>query len=165
MTPSTLRATRRPSPTAAARLLRRTAAAWRCRRGIAAMEFGVLAPTLFLIVLGGVKFGLAVNHYMILTSAAEQGAQVLALMRGQPPASNYSTAYSAVTAAAAALGGTVTVSMTVGGTACTSSNCVVGTAGQSVVVALSYPCDLTVMGTNFGGSNCILSAQSAAVVQ
>jgi len=146
--------------------LRRTRAAWHCRRGIAALEFGILAPALFLIIIGGIKFGFAINQYMIVTAAAQQGAQTLSMMRGNS-ANAYTTAHAAVTAAATMLTGTgtLTVSMSVNGTACTSSSCTINTAGQTASVTVSYPCDLTIMGTNFGGTTCRVSATSAAVVQ
>jgi hypothetical protein len=38
-------------------------------------------------------------------------------------------------------------------------------SGQSATVKLTYPCNLTIMGVNYGGSVCTLSAQSTYTVQ
>lgn len=136
----------------------------RCRRGIATLELAFILPLLLLLILGVAKFGIALKDYLVLTSAAQQGAQTLALSRGT--AAPYATAVAAITGAAPTLtAGNMTISMTVGGTACTSNSCAISAAGQMAVVMLSYPCDLAIMGTNFGGSACSISAQTGVVVQ
>jgi hypothetical protein len=111
------------------------------------------------------EFGIALNNYLVLTAAAQEGAQTLALTRGTA-GSPYTTALAAINYAAGTLNtAKVSPSMTVNGVACTASSCAVSTAGQIALVTLTYPCDLTVMGINLGGTACVLSTQSAAAVQ
>ena len=147
----------------------RVVAAWRpavlrCRSGIAALEFAIVVPLLLLLMLGVGKFGIAIKDYLILTAAAQQGAQTLALSRGTTTA--YTNATTAIDNAAPTLVATdIGVTMTVNGTACTAATCSLSTPGQTALVTLSYPCDLSIMGTNFGSASCQISAQTAAVVQ
>ena len=70
-----------------------------CRKGAVAFEFILVAPVLFLILFAILYFGVALNNYLILTAAAEQGAQILALGRGTT--TPYTTATTAVDGAAA----------------------------------------------------------------
>ncbi len=138
----------------------------RCRRGVVALEFVLVAPVMLLILFAILYVGIALNNYLILTAAAEQAAQILSFGRGTP--SPYSTAETAVTSAAANLTTSkVTQTVKIGGSSCsTNAGCsALLTAGAVASVALTYPCDLTFMGYDFGGSPCTLSAQSAAVVQ
>ena len=48
----------------------------RCRRGIAAVEFGLLVPVLLVLMLGIVNYGLVMFNKMELVSAARSGAQL-----------------------------------------------------------------------------------------
>ena len=128
------------------------------------MEFALVLPLLVLLILGVGKFGIAIKDYLILTGAAQQGAQTLALSRGT--STPYTNATAAINNATPTLvASDITVAMTVNGTACTSNSCSLSTPGQTALVTLSYPCDLSIMGTNFGGASCQISAQTAAVVQ
>ena len=146
------------------RLPRRLAALWRCRRGVTALEFAFVGPVLLMILLGIFWVGLAINNYSIITNAAEQGAQSLALSRGTT--SPYSTALAAIDAAAVTLNtSNLTVTMTVGGTACTSTSCTVATAGAVAQVTVAYPCNLVIYNKNYGGSPCSLTVTAANVVQ
>lgn len=136
------------------------------RRGAVAFEFILVAPVLLLILFAILYFAIALNDYLILTAAAEQGAQTLSLGRGTP--TPYTTAKTAVTSAAVNLKtANVGQTLAVGGSTCGSDAAcsTLLTAGVVASVALTYPCDLTFMGYDFGGSPCTLSAQSAAVVQ
>ena len=136
----------------------------RCRRGVAAVEFAIIAPVFLLLTFGLLKVGLTVSDYIQLTAAAEQGAETLALTRGTT--GPYTAASNAINSAAGSLTtGSITKTMTVNGAACTSGTCTVSTAGQVAAVTLTYPCDLTIMGTNYGGTVCTISASAAAVVQ
>lgn len=91
-------------------------------------------------------------------------AQALALTRGT--SAPYTTTMSAIDAAAGTLQtAKITTTLTVNGSGCTSKSCSVSTAGQIAQVQLTYPCNLTVMGINFGGKVCTLTSQSADVVQ
>jgi Flp pilus assembly protein TadG len=133
-----------------------------CRRGFVAFEFVLVAPVLLLVLFGILYFGVALNNHLILTAAAQQGAQTLALGRGASTA--YTKATSAINSAAANLD-TSKITRTV--TPCSSDSAcsTLLTAGAVASVALTYPCNLTFLGYSFGGSPCTLSAQSAAIVQ
>lgn len=48
----------------------------RCRRGAAAVEFGLLVPVLLVIMLGIVNYGLVMFNKMELVSAARSGVQL-----------------------------------------------------------------------------------------
>ncbi len=136
------------------------------RKGTAALEFALVGPVLLTILIGMFLCGIAVTNYMTLTTAANQGAQVLALSRGA--AAPYSIAATAINGAAISLTtARITTTMTVNGTACTSSSCIIssGAAGHNAVVTLNYPCNLVIYGVNYGGSSCQISAQGAAIIQ
>ena len=77
-------------PFAAREVMRPIISLVRCRRGVVALEFVLVAPVLLLVLFGILYFGIALNNYLILTDAAEQGAQTLSLGRGT--SSPYSTA-------------------------------------------------------------------------
>lgn len=135
------------------------------RRGASLLEFAIGLPVLMLIGLGMIKFGVAMGNYVMLTSAASQGATALALARGT--ASPYTTTTTAITNAAPSLvSGSITTTVKVNGTTCnTNSGCAaLLSAGATAQVTITYPCDLSVMGVNYK-ANCTLSAQSAQMVQ
>lgn len=52
-------------------------------RGAAAVEFALLAPVLFMVVLGTMEFGRAYNAQMTLTNAAREGARSMAITKDQ----------------------------------------------------------------------------------
>ncbi len=85
----------------------------RCRKGVVAFEFVVVAPVLLLILFAILYLAIALNNYLILTAAAQQGAQILSFGRGT--ATPYSKADAAVTSAAVSLTGTITKTVTIGG--------------------------------------------------
>ena len=141
----------------------------RCRKGTAALEFTLVAPALLLILFATLYFAIALNNQLILTGAAQQGAQTLSLLRGA--ATPFTTATSAVTKTAAGLQtpSHVTEALTVDTSPCVvDSTCKLlldGAQGKPATVTLSYPCQLTIMGHNFGGSPCTLQARSTAIIQ
>ena len=159
----------RPSaspPFAAREVMRPIVAVARCRKGVVALEFVLVAPVLLLLLFALFYLGIALNNYIVLTAAAEQGAQTLSLGRGT--STPYSTATTAIDSAAANLRTSeITQTVKIGGSSCSGdSTCgALLTAGAVASVALTYPCDLTFMGLSFGGSPCTLSAQTAAIVQ
>jgi Flp pilus assembly protein TadG len=153
-------------PFAAREVMRPIISLVRCRRGVVALEFVLVAPVLLLVLFGILYFGIALNNYLILTGAAEQGAQTLSLGRGT--SSPYSTAETAINSAAVNLNTSeITRTVTIGNSSCSSDSAcsTLLTAGAVASIALAYPCDLTFMGYSFGGSVCTLSAQTAAIVQ
>ena len=137
----------------------------RCARGVSLVEFALAAPVVLAIGIGMLKFGLAMSQYIALTNAAAQGATTFALSRGRT--APYSSTKTAVIGAAANLASaSITTTVKVNGTACTTdSGCsTLLVAGATALVKTTYPCDLKVMGVNYK-PNCILSAQSAQMVQ
>jgi Flp pilus assembly protein TadG len=136
------------------------------RDGVTAIEFAIISPVLLTMLLGMFQFGSAMNNYMVLTNAAAKGALTIALSRGTT--TPYTTTKSAITAAAPNLTSTsITTTVTINGTACTTdSACTTAlVAGVSAVVKTTYPCNLTVMGINYAPSGCTLKAQTAQMVQ
>ena len=136
--------------------------------GVSAIEFAFLAPVFLTMTFGTLKFGVAMNHYMVLTNAAAKGAMTLALSRGTT--TPYASTTTAVTAAASGLTvGSITITVSVNGNACTTdadcSTKLTAAVGQAALVRATYPCDLTVMGVNYAPSGCTLSAQTAQMVQ
>ena len=137
-------------------------------RGAVAFEFLLVSPFLLFILYATVVFGIALNQQLILTAAAQQGAQVLSLGRGTT--TPYTATISAITSSAVNLTTSkITETVSVGGSTCASDSActslLTGDVGSSASVALSYPCYMTVMGIAFGGSSCTLYASSAATVQ
>jgi Flp pilus assembly protein TadG len=137
----------------------------RSAHGVTAVEFAIAAPVVLGIGIGLLKFGVAMSQYIALTNAAAQGATTFALSRGttQP----FTSTKTAVSGAAANLAsGSITTTVKVNGTACTTdSGCsALLVAGATALVKTTYPCDLTVMGVDYK-PNCTLSAQSAQMVQ
>jgi Flp pilus assembly protein TadG len=134
--------------------------------GVSALEFAIISPVLLTILLGIFQFGTAMNDYLVLTNAAAKGALTIALGRGT--ATPYTTTISAIDAAAPNLtAASITTTVTINGTACSSdSGCATSlVAGVSAVVKTTYPCNLTVMGINYAPSGCTLKAQTAQMVQ
>jgi Flp pilus assembly protein TadG len=74
----------------------------RCRdeRGVALVEFALIAPILFMLVFGIYAFGRAYNAKVELTGAVREGARAVAL---SPPAGAATAATNAVRAAAPGL--------------------------------------------------------------
>jgi|GEM_PF-2311421 len=133
--------------------------------GVSAIEFAIVAPGVLLIGLGMLKFGVAMAQYLTLTNAAAQGALTLALSRGT--ATPYTTTTTAITNAASMLTpGSITTTVEINGSTCTTdTGCSSAmSAGQTALVRVTYPCDLTVMGIDFKPS-CTLAAQSSQMVQ
>ena len=142
------------------------------RSGVSAVEFAVVSPFLLAIGIGMLKFAVAMQQYLLVTNAAAAGAMALGMARGMtvttsPAAGPYTSATSAITTAAPGLtSGSITTTVKINGTACTSdSTCSSAlVAGATVTVKVAYPCDLTVMGVNFK-SSCSLSSTSGQIVQ
>ena len=52
---------------------------WRCDRGVAAVEFGLLSPIMAFVLVAGVDLGLALSERMSLDNALRAGAQSAAV--------------------------------------------------------------------------------------
>ena len=135
-------------------------------RGVSAIEFAIVAPVLLAIGIGLLKFGVAMSHSLMLTVAAAQGAQTLALSRGTT--TPYTATTTSIANAAPALApAQITTIVKINGVACTTdAACATAlVVGQTALVKVTYPCDLTVMGINYKPGGCTLSAQTAQMIQ
>ena len=134
--------------------------------GVAAVEFALLSPVMLAMLLGMFSFGIAMKDYMVLTSAAGQGALNLALSRGT--VGPYTTTRDAIVAAAPTLTpASLSMTLTVGTTICTSdSTCIAAMGpGKSAIVTVTYPCTLSVMGINYKPGGCTLRTSTAQMIQ
>src|SRR5690349_7737344 len=50
--------------------------------GAAAVEFAMLAPVLFMLLIGTFQFGIMINNYIQVTEAVRVGGRTLAISRG-----------------------------------------------------------------------------------
>jgi Flp pilus assembly protein TadG len=115
------------------------------QRGAAVVDFALVLPILLALLFGTVQFGWLMNNYLALTNAASMGARQLASERGY--ATPYTDTQQAILGATSALNSALTITMSVGGTTCTSdSTCAtaLGTsttappAGTEASVSLGY---------------------------
>lgn len=88
------------------------------RRGLAALEFAIVAPALLLVVFGGTECGIVMSEYFTLTNAVGNGAMQFASSAGVD-ATPYTDAVSAITTAAPNLT-PLTITLSVNGTTCTT---------------------------------------------
>jgi Flp pilus assembly protein TadG len=126
--------------------------------GQSLVEFALVAPILLLLVLGIFKFGIVLNHWLVMTDATRSAARGLAVARGVPnicpPAGQGSctapTDPCAQTVTNVKNGATdlniSNLSVTV-----TPVNCVNGVLvyNSDVTVQTTYPCHLMIFGINF----------------
>jgi Flp pilus assembly protein TadG len=144
-------------------------------RGATAVEFALVLPVICLLVFGVIQFGITLNHYIELTNFVASGARQLAVSRIPGSTANpYATISGVCTsdptavicqAAPNILSTKMTLTMTVNGTACTSSSCAQTSfvQGALAVVKATYPCDLNFWKISF--TNCTLSASSTQTIQ
>jgi Flp pilus assembly protein TadG len=136
-------------------------------QGSSVVELAVVLPVLLMIVMGIFTFGVALNNSLMLTHAVSNGAQLLAISRGQT-ADPCATAVAAVSSAAPLLTQTITYTFVLNGTTYSGTSCTAGAAnllqGTQASVSATYPCNLTVYGVNYAPS-CNLSAQTSELVQ
>jgi Flp pilus assembly protein TadG len=115
------------------------------QHGGVSVEMAFVTPVLLAMLFGIVQFGWLFNNYVTVTNAATMAAHQLASERG------YSTPYTdtknVVTSETSSLFSTPTITMSVGGTACSSdttcatalgSSTQAPAAGTQATVALSY---------------------------
>src|ERR1700674_590541 len=138
----------------------------RDRAAATAGEFALLAPVLLVMLMGIAKFGITLNSYVMLPEAAADGPRYLAPSRGA--ATPYTSTVRQVTATASNLTGTLTITTSINGTACsTNSTCqtALNTAvGLAARVTATYPCNLTVMGVDFA-PGCTLSSSTTLMIE
>lgn len=136
-------------------------------RGVAALEFGVIAPLLFLLVLGIVHVSILFNNYIELNYGVRAASRVLATGRGSTTAwttatnTFYGTTVNLVKA-------NIALTLSVAGKACTSDgacgSALAAASGGTSSVAATYPCDMTFMGVNFI-PGCTISSQTTERVE
>jgi Flp pilus assembly protein TadG len=135
--------------------------------GAAAVEFGLIAPALLMILMAIIQFGLVLNNYLELTDAVRVAARSFAIAaNGTTP---MTSATSAATASAANLtSANITLTYTVNGAACTTdaacATALAADSGLSATVTGTYPCSLTIMAVNFA-SGCTLTSTTADMVE
>ncbi len=113
------------------------------RRGVAALEFVLVAPALFMVIFVGAELSILLARYMTLANAAVVGAKQFAFSAGVS-ATPYDDAMSAIQGSASTLNlSTSGITLSVNGTACTT-NTACGDALQAgtgyVTVQLTYSC-------------------------
>jgi Flp pilus assembly protein TadG len=137
------------------------------RAGSPAVEFALIAPLLFALMMGIIQVGIVFNNYVELIDGVRSGSRNLAISRSTT--TPWTTSTAAVTASAANLTvANVAVTLKVNGVACTSdSSCVTAlstAAGEPASVSATYPCNLSIMGVNYATS-CTLSSQSTERIE
>jgi Flp pilus assembly protein TadG len=132
----------------------------------AAVEFALISPVLLAMLLGMFSFGVAMKDYMVLTSAAGQGALTFALSRGT--VAPYTKTRAAILAAAPTLtAASISITVKIDNVVCASDAAcsTAQVAGKSAAVTAAYPCTLSVMGINYKPGGCTLTASTAQMVQ
>lgn len=145
------------------------------QRGGTAVEFALVLPVLLALLFGTVQFGWLVNNYLTLTNAASLGARLLASERGY--ASPYTDTQQAILNSTASLKSALTISMSVGGSTCSSDSTCAGalgtstqapTAGTQAKISLGYTFSPLFAGTLFNLKSIMptsLSANMTEIVQ
>jgi Flp pilus assembly protein TadG len=140
----------------------------RDERGQSLVEFALVAPLLFTILLGVIKFGITFNNYLTLTNATNIATQQLSISRGQitDPCGTATSAF--YKAAPFLTQGSLSFTITMGSHAYTTTSCTAGlqylVAAQTTTIKVTYPCNLSLYGVNFAPS-CTLTAQTAEAIQ
>ena len=136
--------------------------------GSAVIEFALLAPVLFMLLIGMFQFGILINNYIQLTEAVRVAGRTLAISRGSttPVTTTKSAVYnSAPGLTQASMGFT----MTVNGTTCAADGACKTTLdtaqGTQATVTVTYSvCDAVVYGKNYLPS-CNLSSTTSVRVE
>jgi Flp pilus assembly protein TadG len=137
-------------------------------RGSSIVEMALCLPVLLMIVTGIATFGIALNHYIMLTNAVEIGARQLAISRGQlaDPCSTISTTIGSASPLLSSA--SISYTFVLNGTSYPGKTCTAGAAqlieGTPAQVQATYPCTLLIYGKNLAPS-CTLQAQTTELVQ
>jgi len=122
------------------------------RRGVASLEFVLIAPVLFFILLGIVYVSILFNNYLELGYGVGAAGRAFAASRGSsmPYSGTTSIFYAAVPGLTRS---GITLTLSVAGTACaadaTCQTALANAAGNTASVTASYKCSLSFMGKNF----------------
>jgi Flp pilus assembly protein TadG len=115
------------------------------QQGQAVVEFAVILPVLLLVLFSILQFGIVFNNYIQVTAAAREGARKAAVSRGLGAAGAKSAA---ITAAKGAAPGLDQSKLTI-----TFPNNPSFTAGTDVVVKVTYPYSINILGKVVGSGN------------
>ena len=135
--------------------------------GQSLVEFALVAPILFLLVLGIFKFGLVLNNWLVMTDATRSAARGLAVSRGIanicPPAGTgtcTSTTDPCAQTATNVKNGAADLNVANLTVTVTPASCTGGVLvyNSDVTVQTTYPCNLTIFGISFVPS-CSLSTK------
>jgi len=149
-----------------------SALALRFRRettGSAVVEFALLAPVLFMLLIGMFQFGILINNYIQLTEATRVGGRTLAISRGA--ATPVTTTKNAVYASAPGLKqGSLEFTMTVNGTACSADGACKTTLnsaqGTQATITVKYDvCSAIIYGKSYLANGCKLSSTTSIRVE
>ncbi len=137
-------------------------------RGSAVIEFALLAPVLFMLLIGMFQFGILINNYIQLTEAVRVGGRTLAISRGST--TPVTTTNNAIYASAPGLSqGSMTITRTVNGTPCNADGACKTTfdtaQGTQATITVSYSiCNAIIYGKNYLPS-CNLSSTTSVRVE
>ncbi len=135
------------------------------RRGMAALEFAIVAPALLLVVFGGTECGIVMSEYFTLTNAVGAGAMQFAFSAGVD-STPYTDAVIAITTTAPNLTG-LTITLSVNGTTCTTDaacTTALSTGSGYVTARAVYSCVASQV-IYVVIPNCTLTAQQTERVQ
>jgi Flp pilus assembly protein TadG len=144
---------------------------WASNEGGALVELAVVLPVLLLVLMGIFTFGIAMNNYNELTESVNNGARLLAIKRGLTTDPCADTVAAVYAAAPSLTQSSLSFSFVINGTSyLNKTSCTAGAAnlmqgqGQAAELTVTYPCNLSVYGTNFA-PNCKLQAQTTELIQ
>ncbi|MEW6342815.1 MAG: TadE/TadG family type IV pilus assembly protein [Paraburkholderia sp.] len=111
------------------------------QRGIAAIEFALLAPPLLAVALGMAQFGWLLGNYVMVANSASSAARYFASQRGTT--TPYSSTKTQVNSSASYLStGNLSITTSVNGTQCTSdadcATALASAAGDPATVTVTY---------------------------
>ncbi len=153
------------------RARRRTAGS---EQGSALIEVAVTMPILVIMVIGLMRFGIAYNNSIVLTDSVRAGARQLSISRGVAGDICNAAGVKVRAAATTLTAGTITMTMTVNGTAYTAAAGALPacsgagttmTVSSDATVNATYPCSLRAFGITFGPNSCTLTAATTARVE
>lgn len=155
-------------------------------QGSTVVEMALILPVLLTILMGVLSFGIAFSNYLMMTNAANAGAQALSIARGQttnpcttvtgpfyavaPNLAQKNLLFTITVAPPSGVTGTTytlasgqaTPSCAAASTTSTPASDLVQNDVASVTV--TYPCNLVVYGRNFA-PNCTLTAETSEAIQ
>jgi Flp pilus assembly protein TadG len=124
------------------------------------VEFALLLPVLMMVLFAIIKFGIAINNYVVLTNAVRTGARTLAIGRGSA-----NPCVSAKTKVENSASDLDLSKLTVTTTFTSTSTCTALVAGDDATLRASYPCDLVILGIDFAFGHCTISSRTTERIE